>query len=75
MIEFIDVKCLMTKERKILPFSFCFKDHWYDISKVTEIVKMASTKGGGKGTRFSCKIGDKIHHLFFDENVWWVELK
>lgn len=65
----------MTTDGKITPLSLEFSERWYNILKVVEERKMASTKGGGKGTRYACKIGSKIHYLFFDENRWWVELK
>lgn len=64
----------MTAEGKVFPLSFEWQNIWHEISKVVEIKKLASTKGGGKGARYSCKIGNKIHYLFLDGYVWWVEL-
>lgn len=64
----------MTKEGKVVPLAFEWDNLWYEISKVVETKKLASTKGGGKGTRYSCKIGSNIHYLFLDGYVWWVEI-
>ena len=65
---------MMKEDGSVVPLSFLWQNTWHDISKVTEIRKVASTKGGGKGTRYACKIGDKIHYLFLDGYLWWIEL-
>ncbi len=54
--------------------------HWRDgttftVDKVVETRPAASLKVGGCGTLFSCRIRNKITHLFFENGRWFVEEK
>lgn len=64
----------MNVSGNVVPLEFEWQNTWHQITKVVEMRKLASTKGGGKGTRYACKIGNKIHYLFLDGYLWWVEL-
>ena len=46
----------------------------YEIDKVLDIRKKASTKGGGMGLRYLCKFGNHERYLWLDEYIWFVEL-
>lgn len=43
------------------------------IDKVVDVRTAASTRGGGQGTRFTCRIGGKEIYLFLDGDYWFVE--
>ena len=74
MIEYVDVICKM-KNGVITPLCIFWKDgRKFSIDKVVDVRPVASTKGGGKGTRFLCSIAGQQCYLFFDKNLWWVEL-
>lgn len=71
----ITVLALMKKEGKVLPEKIYWEDgRIFDIDRVLDIRKAASTRGGGKGTRYLCRILGKERYLFFDELIWFVEI-
>ena len=45
----------------------------YEIDKVLEIKKQASTKGGGMGLRYLCRIKNQERFLWLDGYIWFVE--
>lgn len=46
----------------------------YVIDKVLDKRKVASTKGGGMGIRYTCRILGKQRYLFLDGYIWFVEV-
>ena len=73
VIEYVDVVCKMSNGA-ITPLWLYWKDgRKFLIDKVVDVCPAASTKGGGKGTRFLCQICGQKRYLFFDKNLWWVE--
>ncbi|MGI6152856.1 MAG: hypothetical protein ACOYJB_03330 [Christensenellaceae bacterium] len=46
----------------------------YEISRVTGKIPAASLKSGVLGTRYTCYIGTRLFHLFYDENKWFLEV-
>ena len=46
----------------------------YEIDKVLDIRKKASTKGGGMGLRYLCRIGVHERFLWLDDYIWFVEV-
>ena len=47
----------------------------FDIEKVVDIRSKASTKGGGIGLRYTCKIKGQEKYLWLDEYTWFVEVE
>ena len=75
MIKFIDVLCLMKNDGTVTPLTIFWEDgRKFEIDKIIDKRKCASTKGGGKGTRYTCLILSKEKHLFFDHDLWWIEI-
>ncbi len=75
MIVFINVKCLMKQDGSITPLEIEWSDgRKFFVDRVMDIRKMASTKGGGKGIRYTCKIMGKEKYLFLNGYQWFVEL-
>ena len=70
--------CVIAKMREtgtIIPLSIIWDDgRVFEIDKVTDIRKKASTKGGGKGLRYTCKIQNKERYLWLDDYYWFVEI-
>lgn len=65
----------MTTYAKVIPLSIIWDNaKIYEIDKVLEIKPIASTKGGGVGIRYKCKIRNKIRYLFLNDYLWWIEL-
>ena len=73
---FVAVTAAYEPDGKLRPLAI----HWRDgttftVDKVIETRPAASLKAGGCGTRFSCRIRNKITHLFFENGRWFVEEK
>ncbi len=71
----ITVIAKMQDDGKIIPLSILWQDdRVFEIDKVLDIRKKASTKGGGKGLRYTCKILEQERFLWLDDNIWFVEI-
>ena len=59
----------------IIPLQIVWEDgRVFDIDKILDIRKLASTKGGGKGLRYNCRILNHEKFLWLDEYFWFVEV-
>ncbi len=72
----IKVRCLMNEIGEVIPLEI----EWdtgakYVIDKVLDKRKVASTKGGGMGIRYICRILGKERYLFLDGYIWFVEVE
>ena len=45
----------------------------FSIDRILDVRQAASMKGGGLGTRYTCRICGKEVYLFCDEGRWFVE--
>ena len=71
----VSVHALMREDGTVLPLEIEWEDgRRFVIDKVLDIRKCASTKGGGKGLRYTCTISGKQKFLFLDEYFWFVEI-
>lgn len=71
----ITVIAKMQENGKIIPLSIQWQDgRIFEIDKILDIRKKASTKGGGKGLRYTCKISNQERFLWLDDYVWFVEI-
>lgn len=65
----------MQDDGKIIPLTILWQNEKsFEIDKVIDIRKKASTKGGGKGLRYTCKIMGYERFLWLDDNIWFVEV-
>lgn len=65
----------MRYDGKVIPLEIEWEDgRLFAVDKVLETRKVASTKGGGKGLRYTCRILGKEKYLFLDDYLWWVEI-
>ena len=72
---YVDVIAEFTKDGRLLPKSFIWKDgHIYEIQKVKDIRRAASLKAGGVGIRYTCIVDGLESHLYYeDNNLWFME--
>ena len=71
----ITVIAKMQDNGKIIPLTILWQDgRNFEIDKVLDIRKKASTKGGGKGLRYTCKILGQERFLWLDEYIWFIEI-
>ena len=72
----ISVRALMRSDGTVLPLEIEWDNgRRFVIDRVLDIRKAASTKGGGKGLRYTCRILGKQRYLFLDEYFWFVEVE
>ncbi len=68
-------------EGKSIPFRIRFEDDHiyenvvYNINRVTDVRRAASTKVGDTGIRYTIFINGKEMYLFEDENRWFIEAR
>ncbi len=74
---YVDVQVLFTGSGKMLPQEITLPDgRHYWIDKLLDCRRAASTKAGGKGIRYTCRILGKESYLWYEENYkWFVESK
>ena len=71
----INVIAKMDEFGNITPLSILWSESLtFQIDKVLDIRKKASLKGGGMGTRYTCRIKGIERFLWLDEYIWFVEL-
>ena len=71
----ITVIARMQDDGKVIPLTILWNNEKsFEIDKVLDIRKKASTKGGGKGLRYTCKILGQERFLWLDDNIWFVEV-
>ncbi len=70
----VTVIAKMQENGVVIPLCIIWQDNKkYDIDRVLEIKKQASTKGGGLGLKYICKIKGIEKNLWLDGYVWFVE--
>ena len=68
---YVDVFAVMKRDGTVLPRSFVWEDgERYTIDRVLHIVPAASLKVGGRGIRYTVKIGMNERYIFRDEDRW-----
>ena len=73
---YVDVTLRHDKYGKIIPLSVTWEDgRKYEIDRVIDVRRAASTKVGGNGMRFTVRILGKETYLFDDGERWFVEAK
>ena len=69
---YVTVTAEFTKDGRLLPKSFVWKDgHVYQIQRVTDVRRAASLRAGGAGMRYTCIVDGKESHLFYEDNIMW----
>lgn len=60
----------------VRPLSVIWEDgRRFDVDRVLDVRRAASTKAGGQGMRYTCRILGRETYLFDDGNRWFVEAK
>ncbi len=73
---YVDVTLKQDKYGTIVPLSVTWEDgRRYEIDRVLDVRRAASTKVGGAGVRFTVRISGRETYLFDDGERWFVEAK
>ena len=71
----INVIAKMNANGNILPLEIIWEDgRKFEIDKVLDIRKSASTKGGGNGLRFTVRIKNHQRYMWLDDYYWFIEI-
>ena len=71
----ITVTARMINTGNIVPIEIVWEDgRIFKIDKIVDKRNVSSTKGGGKGIRYTIKINNQEKYLFLDEYIWFVEV-
>ena len=61
---------------EIRPISIIWEEgRRFEVDRVLDVRRAASTKVGGQGMRYTCRIMGKETYLFNDDGRWFVEAK
>ncbi|MBP2630680.1 MAG: hypothetical protein H6Q70_1308 [Firmicutes bacterium] len=71
--KFIKVIAEHHIDGKTRPISIDWNGRNLEVDKISDIRQAASLKGGGQGTRYTCKICGRDIYLFCDEGLWFIE--
>lgn len=75
MIKYLTVVALMQQDKNPVPQQIIWDTgKIYEIDKVLDERKRASTKGGGAGIRYKIKINNQERYLFLKDYNWFIEL-
>ena len=73
---YVDVTLKQDKYGTVVPLSVTWEDgRRYEIDRVIDVRRAASTKVGGTGLRFTVRILGRETYLFDDGERWFVEAK
>lgn len=71
----ITVIAKMDEKALVIPLKIIWEDgRIFEIDKILDIRKKASTKGGGKGLRYTIKIQNQEKYIWLDEYYWFIEI-
>ena len=74
---YVEVMARFTDDGKLLPVAFTWEDgRRYEIDRIIKCTRCASRKAGGAGIPYTCMVGGRECHLYYEENLrWFVERK
>ena len=72
---YVDVLAEFSKDGLLIPKEITWEDgRKYEITRVKDKRRVASTKAGGVGERYTCVVDGKEIFLFYeDNNMWFME--
>jgi len=71
---FVKVMAEHDESGRVRPLALIWSDgRKYEVDRATDVRQALSLKGGGMGTRYTCRIWSKEVYLFCDDGRWFVE--
>lgn len=72
--EYVKVRADFTIDGRLVPLKFRSEEGLPQvIDRIIDIRPAPSLKAGGQGTRYTCRVGDRLIYLFNDRNRWFTE--
>lgn len=73
---YVSVIVSVDEEGRICPLKIKWEDgRVFSVDRLLDVRRAASTKVGGQGIRYTCRILGRETYLFEDEGRWFVEAK
>ena len=73
---YVEVIASFGRDGTMMPLEIGWEDgRRFPVDRVLDVRQAASTKVGGCGVRYNCRIFGKQTYLFFEEDRWFVESK
>lgn len=73
---YVEVTARFDTEGNLTPLSVVWEDgRMFEVDRVLDVRRAASTKAGGVGLRFRCRILGRETYLYFEDPRWFVEGK
>lgn len=71
----ISILAKMQKNGRVIPQKILWDDgRIFEIDRILDIRKAASTRGGGKGIRYTIRIKNQERYIWLDEYFWFIEV-
>ncbi len=72
--KFVKVRADFTLDGQVVPLIFRTEDGpTVRIDRILDIRQAPAMKSGGQGTRYTCRVGERLLYLFHDRTQWFVE--
>ena len=72
--EYVKVRADFTLDGRLVPLKFRAEDGLPQvIDRIIDVRPAPSLKAGGQGTRYTCRVGERLIYLFNDRNRWFTE--
>jgi len=73
---YVDVITYHSKDGQVKPLAIVWTNGVkYNIDKVSQIAKAASTIAGGTGIRYTCYIQGQMRYIYLEDKRWFIENK
>ena len=70
--DYEEVLARFSPDGRLTPVAFIWEDgHRYDIDRIVKCERCASRKAGGAGILYTCIVGGRPCHLYYEENYQW----
>ena len=72
--EYVKVRADFTVDGRLVPLKFRTEEGPPQlIDRIIDERPAPSLKAGGQGTRYTCRVGERLVYLFNDRNRWFTE--
>ena len=72
---YVKVRADFCLDGRIVPLKFRTEEGQpVIIDKILDVRPAASLKAGGRGMRYTCRVGDRQVYLFHDHEHWFLEV-
>lgn len=73
---YVDVNVLLSKDGDLIPKSFVWEDgRTYQIDRIKKKQMEANRKAGGTGVMYTCMVGGKECHLYYEVDKFFMQKK